>query len=168
MKEVEAKFSKLSVRNTNKKLRRRDDQIAKLKEEVTERRRIEDRLKQTELAAEKRRINLVYAKKKSVSVAKEMEQLKAQTRELDKAVTELHSELDSVQDEREFLLQSVAELESCTFETKQHKQKYLDNVRQCCIELLSMNVGIKNVEPVIRSVKHVAGLVVGELPQSAT
>ena len=52
MKELEAKFSKLSVRNTNKKLRQRDDQIAKLKEEVIERRRIENRLKQTELSCQ--------------------------------------------------------------------------------------------------------------------
>ena len=37
------------------------------------------------------------------------------------------------------------------------------------MELLSTNVGIKNTEPVIRSVlKHVAGLVVVQLPQSTT
>jgi len=42
----------------------------------------------------------VYAKKKSESIAKEMEQLKAQTRQLDKVITELHEVLDSTQDER--------------------------------------------------------------------
>jgi len=164
-KELEANFSKLSVRNTNKKLRRKDNKIAELKE-VNECRSIENRLKQTELVAEKRKANLVYAKKKSESIAKEMEQLKAQTRQLDKVVTELHAELDCVQDEREFL-QRIAELESCTFETKEHKQKYLDNMRQCCIELLSMNVGIKNIEPIIRR-KHVTGMMVAELPHSTT
>jgi len=61
----------------------------------------------------------------------------------------------------------VADLESCTFETKEHKQKYLDNMRQCCIELLSMNVGIKNIEPIIRR-KHVTGMMVAELPHSTT
>ena len=52
---------------------------------------------------------------------------------------------------------------------KENKQKYLDSVRQCCIELLGMNVGISNVEPVIRCVlKHIASLKVKELPHSAT
>ena len=63
----------------------------------------------------------------------------------------------------------MKELESHTFETKEHQQKYLDNIRQCCIELLGMNVGVKDVEQVIRCVlKHVAGLVVDQLPQAPT
>ena len=67
------------------------------------------------------------------------------------------------------MLQGIEELESHTFETKEHKQKYLDNVRQCCIELLGMNVGISNVEPIIRCVlKHIASLEVKELPHTAT
>ena len=42
----------------------------------------------------------------------------------------------------------------------------MDNVRQCCIELLALNVGIRNVEPVIRSVlKHIVSIEVKELPQ---
>ena len=48
-------------------------------------------------------------------------------------------------------------------------KKYLDNVRQCCIELLAMNIGIKNVEPVIRSIlKHIASIKVKTLPQSTS
>ena len=34
------------------------------------------------------------------AIAKEMQQLKAQTRQLDKVITELHAELDSIQEER--------------------------------------------------------------------
>ena len=53
--------------------------------------------------------------------------------------------------------------------TKAHKQLYLDNVRQCCLELLSLNVGIRQVEPVIRSVlKNIAGFEVDALPQPGT
>ena len=43
----------------------------------------------------------------------------------------------------------------------------MDNVRQCCIELLALNVGIRNVEPVIKCVlKHIVSIEVKELPQS--
>ena len=42
-------------------------------------------------------------------------------------------------------------------------------LRQCCIELLSLNVGINNVNPVIRCVlKHIASFNIKELPQAAT
>ena len=55
------------------------------------------------------------------------------------------------------------------FETKEHQKKYLDSIRACCIELLSLNVGIKNVEPVIRSVlKHIASFEIKELPHPTT
>ena len=48
-------------------------------------------------------------------------------------------------------------------------RKYLDSVRTCCIELLSLNVGIKNVEPVIISVlKHIASLEIKKLPYLTT
>ena len=46
--------------------------------------------------------------------------------------------------------------------------KYLDNVRQCCLELISLNVGVKNVEPAIKCVlKHIASLEIKELPQKS-
>ena len=49
---------------------------------------------------------------------------------------------DDVGNEWDCLLQHV-ELESHTLETKEHKKKHLDNVRQCCIELLALNVRIR-------------------------
>ena len=52
---------------------------------------------------------------------------------------------------------------------KSIRKKYLDSVRACCIELLSLNIGIKNVEPVIRSVlKHIASFEIKELPHLTT
>ena len=48
-------------------------------------------------------------------------------------------------------------------------QLYTDNVRQCCLELLSMNVGILQVDPVIRSVlKNIAGMEIDKLPKPAS
>ena len=47
--------------------------------------------------------------------------------------------------------------------------KYQDNIRQCCMELLSLNISVLNIEPVIRSVlKHIADFSVIKLPQKAT
>ena len=47
--------------------------------------------------------------------------------------------------------------------------KFSDSIRQCCIELLSLNVGVRNVEPVIRSVLcNVAGVDVDRLPKYST
>ena len=47
--------------------------------------------------------------------------------------------------------------------------KYQDGIRLCCMELLSLNVGVLNIEPVIHSVlKHIADFGVKELPQKAT
>ena len=42
-------------------------------------------------------------------------------------------------------------------------------MRQCCIELLSLNVKIKNVDPTIRCVlKHIVSFEIKELPQTCT
>ena len=61
------------------------------------------------------------------------------------------------------------ELDTKLLKTKEHKQLYLDNVRQCCLELLSLNVGIRQVEPIIRSaLKNIAGFEVDKLPQPGT
>ena len=47
--------------------------------------------------------------------------------------------------------------------------KYSDGVRQCCLELLSMNVGVKNVDPIIRTVlSNIAGITVDQLPKYTT
>ncbi len=51
--------------------------------------------------------------------------------------------------QRDILAERLTEIESGRTE---HPQRYLDSVRQCCIELLSYNVGVRQVEPVIRSV----------------
>ena len=41
-------------------------------------------------------------------------------------------------------------------------------MRQCCIELFSLNVGIKNVDPVIRCVlNHIVSFEIKYLPQTS-
>ena len=63
------------------------------------------------------------------------------------------STLDIVGNERDCLLKLVEELESQT--QRNTDKKYLDNVRQCCIELLAYS----NVDPVIKCVlKRIASI----------
>ena len=88
----------------------------------------------------------------------------AQSKHLSGKITELSSALDAAHDDSDQLHHRVAELETGMLETMANRKRYLDSVRQCCAELLSLNVGIANVEPVIRSVlKHVGGFEVQDL-----
>ena len=153
----------------NKRLRRRDDQIVSLKEQVKEKNKVEAHLQNAEKVSKRLQVNLCNARKHCKAIDEECQVLSAHTQYLNAKVTGLRGALDDIGNERDCLLQRVEELESHTFETKEHKKKYLDNVRQCCIELLALNVGIRNVEPVIRSVlKHIVSIEVQELPQSTS
>ena len=167
--QLSEKLSKLSIRNVNKRLRRRDNQIVCLKEQVKEKVKIESNLENAEKVSKRLQVNLCYAKKRCKAIADECQALSTHAQIIDEKVIGLREALDDVRSERDFLIQRVEELESHTFETKDHKMKYLDSVRQCCIELLAMNVGIKNVDPVIRCVlKHIVSIEVKELPHSTS
>ena len=70
---------------------------------------------------------------------------------LENEITQIHAILDEKEMATEQLHERLNELDTKLLKTKEHKQIYLDNVRpQCCLELLSFNVGIQQVEPVIR------------------
>ena len=158
---------KLSVRDVNKKLQCRDDQIVSLNEQVKEENKIEDHLQNTEKVSKRLQASLYNTRKYCKAVDNECKVLSAHAQCLHAKIAGLQHELNDVGNERDCLLQRVEELESHMFETKEHKKKYLDNVRQCCIELLALNVGIRNVEPVIKCVlKHIVSIEVKELPQS--
>jgi hypothetical protein len=80
--------------------------------------------------------------------------LAQQAESFESKLSHMISRLDAAKIERDVLADRLNELEVGKFRTKEHRQKYMDNVRQCCIELLSLNVGLKQVEPVIKSVLH--------------
>ena len=85
---------------------------------------------------------------------------------LENEVAELRSEMQTLRVECEEMQSKV---EDGKIETQVHSQLYTDSVRQCCLELLSMNVGIQHVDPVIRSVlKNVAGMEIDKLPKPAS
>lgn len=88
---------------------------------------------------------------------------------LETKISDMSTSLDVAKSERDHLADRLHQLESKKLSTKEHQQKYLDNVRQCCIELLSLNVGVKQIEPVIKSVLcNIAAMDVDTLPAPST
>ena len=75
IEDLTKKMGKVSIRNVNKKLRRREGQIAALTQEVKKRKRLSARLKRIESNAERYRINLHNMRKKSGSVVDKVQQL---------------------------------------------------------------------------------------------
>ena len=164
-----AKLSKLSVRNTNKKLKRRDEKIVELKEQVEDQEKLHLSLDQAKTHVRSYQNRLAIAKNQYDTITQKCDHLQVVAKDLNKEVEMFKGSLHDSENKYFCLLERLQELESHTFESKEHQRKYLDNVRQCCIELLSLNVGIKNVDPVIRCVlKHITGFEIKELPQIST
>ena len=72
--------------------------------------------------------------------------------ELLEKIQDFMCEVEIGRNERDQLAEHLREFVSRTLKRKQHKQLYLDSVRQCCMKLMSLNVSTQNVEKVIRSV----------------
>ena len=101
-----------------------------------------------------------------LSVTKIESDFDAQSKHLNGKITELSSALDAAHDDNDHLRHRV---ETGILETMANRKRYLDSVRQCCAELLSLNAGVANLKPVIRSVlKHVGGFEVQALPAPTT
>ena len=73
----------------------------------------------------------------------------------------------------------IAELEACLHDAlcqlegkarlqTKHDGVFIDSVRMCCLKLLSQNVGILNVRPVIETVLEMVGMHAEQLPSTGT
>ena len=79
------------------------------------------------------------------------------------------SEYEALLIENEELLEERSGISRAvqTFDDK--ARTYKDTVRQCCMELMSLNVGAKNVDPIIRTVmSNIGGIEVERLPKYST
>ena len=188
VEELSTKLSKLSIRNINKKIKRRDDKlkdsqccIDDLKKQVAAKSaaviKIEKRLHSAHLGKECYRSKLNRCLKgfseSGVAIEEVTDQLATLEEKYQLKINELEVEIDELRNELGAVRLDENDMESkardCTIETEVHSQLYLDNVRQCCLELLSMNVGIRQVEPVIRSViRNIANKETDKLPKPST
>ena len=168
--DLTTKLSKLSIRNTNKKLKRRNEKILELKDQVKENEKLQQGLNKATARVKSYQYKLGVSKGKCDTISEKCNQLESVAQVLKKDMISFKQSLKESENDYRRLFERLQELEFHTFETKEHQKKYLDdNIRACCIELLSLNVGINNVEPVIRSVlKHIASFEIKELPHPTT
>ena len=161
------------TRNANKRLKRRDETIQLQKDQIQSQQHIieeyEKKLKSSEfqlsrLKASLDRVNhrASYWRGKAESIkhqkstknfklCNEIESLREKVCALNLENAEMNETLESI----------LSSEEISTFE----KGRYTDDVRMCIYELLSLNVGVRNVSQIIRSVlKNIAHKSVTRLP----
>ena len=186
--ELSAKLSKLSIRNVNKNLKRRDNKIKEsqccmdnLTKEIEAKSAaiatLENKFESAQQGKECYRSKLNRCLKGSSAAQTVYDEIQCQLvafkeecqlkiNGLESEVVELRSEMQTLRVEYE---EMRSKIEDGKIETQVHSQLYTDNVRQCCLELLSMNVGIQQVDTVIRSVlKNIVGMEVDKLPKPAS
>ena len=140
-----------------------------LKEQVKENERLQQGLNKAITHVKSYQYKLGVSKSKCDTISEKCNHLESVAQGLNKDIISLKQSLQNSENNYERWFERLQELELHMFETKEHQKKYLDSVRACCIELLSLNVGIKNVEPVIRSVlKHIVSFEIKELPHPTT
>ena len=188
--ELAEKLSKLSVRNTNKKLKRRDKKIEDSKSQIlmlhednqamTKQIKLEECLECSQRACERNRVAKFRSSKHTMVISDEKNELKSRMvvmeeqfeqkiELLEVKLSDLSSKLDDAKAEHHALADRLHEVEVQKLNTKEHPRKYLDRVRQCCMELLGLNVGVKQVEPVIKSVLcNIASMDIDTIPSPST
>ena len=186
------KATELRTKATNikKKLRRRDEalekkstEVVRLKADVSSNfhqlQKTAEKLVKAQKSRELYRSRANYAKiqvqKSTLETAerdKQFDELHGafitQVKELEAVITKQRDIIDQLQLENEHLQEEIDRLEKERLVTFEHG-KYSDGVRQCCLELLSMNVGVKNVDPIIWTIlSNIAGITVDRLPKYTT
>ena len=170
-------------RNDKKKIERRNKQIQVYKKEAKEKQKalfqaeVQLTAKERSICELKRNIDRIshrasYWKLKCENIKQASEQelvdTVANTQEIQSKLT---GEIDELEEEKENLQEIVQELMTINKENIVAFEggKYVDNIRACCFELLSLNVGVQNVKLVINTVlKNIAQKTVDRLPSKTT
>ena len=176
---------KHEVQNLKKKLKRRDNRVQEVKANAMQLRgqleKTESKLSHTLQAKERYRARARYEGRKRQDAEEEIIQLAEEVKEkgsenanmLDEIVAkviELEKTVSRLQQENDVLQAELEDIKNSKIQTRCHDgRKYCDNVRQCCMELLSHNVSLKNVDAVIESVlRNMVGMEAKELPHYTT
>ena len=164
---MKQKLSEFKPHNVGRRLQRKDLKIAEQKENI---RKLEKEVKESHRASIKRiqsRAN--YYKKKCVDMQEyEEEEICQHCHELEQENTELKQQILDLKEANAQLLDEVNQLQTSKITVTYKDGKYTDDVRICVMELLSRNVGIKQVEPVIRAVMQLCKVKCDRLPQHTT
>ena len=144
--------------------KRREEKIADLQKQIKGQNKIESKLEKAVISKERYRSQAHYHHKKREESQQRMSELMDEVQlcgeenfetlqRVEEKVKRLEEEVKQLRTDKQALMEKIEEIERQQVPTFQGRQ-YLNNVRQCCLELLSLNVGVKNIEPVIRSVLH--------------
>ena len=167
-------------RNNSKKLSRRDNAISEMSERIDDQEtelgklhkkvfQLEGQLRKLKQDKERLRHKAEYWKTKSYQIKSSSEEQEVQEI-IDKKeeIEKLKGDVHSLEENNVELQEKMNELVSKNDEiTTFAKGRFNDDVRACCYELLSLNVGIRNVAPVIRAVmNHMAHQAVDRLPSN--
>ena len=147
-------------RNANKKLKQREAVIAKQKDHIASQQEViklhECKLKRANDQVEKLRARLnrvnhraIYWKKRGTEVVEHQSSTKASYKH---QIEKLKKELYCLEQDNAEMAEAI---ESVLQDTQVHTfegGKYTNDVRACMYELLSLNVGVRNVAPIIRCV----------------
>ena len=170
-------------RNTSKKFIRKEDTIAlqarKISEQVDTLKCLNDevtslkpQVEELQRDKEKLRHRVAYWKKMVVDLKEAYEhqadeniaQHQQQSSKLTERLDHLEQENTKLKETVETILEDSPDLHVTTFQNG----RYTDNIRACCYELLSLNVGIKRVAPIIMTVlKNLTDLSIDKLPSKS-
>lgn len=151
LRDAKTKLSEYNPHNVRRRLQRKDTKIASQKENI---KKLEKDVKSAQKAGAKRaQSQLRYHKMKHEELSAQLKEENSceYCDELEEENAQLKKELIELKDTNAHLLDCIMSIESrklITFEDG----KYTDDTRICIMELLSKNVGILQVEPVVRSV----------------
>ena len=180
--QLHQKLKMFNLRNINKRIKRRDQIIISNKNTIRELKKQLSKNKKTTYSLDKKserfRARVGYSKTKQqkqedhiLRMERDIEEFEMEVNGMKAEISHLKQEINDLQAERDDLIDKLKgsatiQLSHNKLPTKEHQQKYCPNIRQCCIQLLSLNVGIRNVEPIIRSVlHHLVGIEAADLPQ---
>ncbi|CAC5420509.1 unnamed protein product [Mytilus coruscus] len=168
------KLSNFSTRNVNKKLKRRQKKIQFLQSEnskhITEKKLIKQKSEISKQIHKQTSSLLKYYRDKyrNLKKAKVTQNLTQKTCNKENIeVSSLREKVSYLENENFILKDELEELSQSKMVTTFHEGKYTDDVWEVYATLLSMNVGVKNIENVIKTVlEKLGGLKVERLPKN--
>lgn len=147
--------------NVRRRIQRKDAKLAQLKEEVN---RQASELKQKEKQATKRAREQVRYYKRKCEDQREVESEYDDCKELEEELSKLKARNCELLEANAMLRDKLAALKSRKLTTYEDG-KYTDSMRLCIMDILSHNVGINQIEPVIRAVLRLVNVECNRIPQ---
>ena len=157
------------TRNANKKIKCRDAIIQKQNEQIVSQVKAINKFERMESQVSKLKAELGRVNHRASYWKSKVQGLKegntGKTKDLHHEIGLLKDKISSLDLENAEMNQELQDILSCEEISTFEGGKYTDSVRACVYELLSLNVGVKNIAPTIRCViKNLTQTSVGRLP----